>query len=156
MFGFQPTQESQVLREMRRHGDVVRFEGGRGNWTHIMYATSVSAQVSLYRRWRYLPGNTVMFGIVPCTEPEIAREAERKVESAITSASPSLVRRSPMLTSPSPAHRTMRNSSVRTPSSLLRREPITVASPAAVTPSSTVRTPQPQKGIFSYIADLVS
>ena len=81
VFGFQPSHEARVLREIRRHGDVVRFEVERGNWTHAMYGTQVSAQVLLYRRGHYLPGNTVMFGIVSFTEPEIACKGERKVVS---------------------------------------------------------------------------
>jgi len=160
VFGFQPSMEAQVLREMRRHGDVLRSIGSRGNWTHVMYGTSVSAQVALYRPWRFLPGNTVMFGIVPCTEPDVARDAQARVTSAIASASPSSARRptSMIMMSPSPAAR-HRTPSLRTPSSIYRNQhrdipSIATPSSAAATPSSAVRTPQPQKGFFGYIADL--
>ena len=60
VFGFQLSHKAQVLQEMRRQCDVVRFEVGRDNWTHVIYRNQVIAQVALYRRRRYLPGNTVM------------------------------------------------------------------------------------------------
>lgn len=149
VFGFAATLEATVVREFRRHGDIIRTVAGRGNWVHLMYATSVNAQVALHKQWRTIAQGTIMVGVVPCTEPDIALNAEAQVERGILSASPSapsVNRGTPMAAtpSPSPAHRAL-----RTPSSILRRE----STPAA-TPAGFIRTPQPQKGIFGYLADL--
>ena len=149
IFGFPPSLESSVLREFRRHGDVVRTMAGRGNWIHLMYATPVQAQVALYKPWRIVGGGSTMIGIVPCTEPEIAKDMEEQVERGILVASPSAPptpnSSTPMIASPSPMHRNL-----RTPSSILKRD---VTPNASGTPSA-IRTPQRQKGFFGYLADL--
>lgn len=147
VFGFPSSLEATVVREFRRHGDIVRTLAGKGNWVHLMFTSPVNAQVALHKHWRTVAQGSVMVGIVPCTEPELARDAEDQLERGILSASPSLARGStPMLTTPSPAHRAL-----RTPTSILRRD----STPAtSTTPSALIRTPQPQRGIFGYLADL--
>lgn len=148
VFGFPPTMESQVLREFRRHGEVVRTVAGRGNWIHIMYRTAMQAQVALYKPWRLLSGSATMVGTAPCTEPHVARDMEDQVERGILVASPLAASgpSTPMMMSPSPAN----HQALRTPSSILRRDQNTTSG----TPASVVRTPQPQKGLFSYLSDL--
>lgn len=146
VFGFAPAMESQVLREFRRHGEVVRTVAGRGNWVHILYRTPLQAQVALYKPWRVLAGTESMVGTVPCTEPQVAREQDDSIEKGILVASPSAA--TPQggvaaMRSPSQPH-----SALRTPASLLRRDHGLPSGGA----QSIVRTPQKQTGILDYIS----
>lgn len=150
VFGFPPDLESQTLREFRRHGDIVRAIPGRGNWVHLLYRTPLQAQVALYKPWRVLAGTDVMVGVVPCTEPDVAKEIDQAVEHGVLIASPANFSTpsrnkdsfAPNFSSPSPAR-----PGLPTPSSVLRREQGNSQSTA----SSIVRTPQRQTGILDYI-----
>lgn len=146
VFGFSPSMESQVLREFRRHGEVVRTVAGRGNWVHILYRTSLQAQVALYKPWRILAGTETMVGTVPCTEPQVAREQDESIEKGMMLASPGGAQSKDAMSamrSPSQPH-----SALRTPASLLRRDHGMPGGSA----QGIVRTPQKQTGILDYIS----
>lgn len=151
VFGFPPDLESQTLREFRRHGDILRTIPGRGNWVHLLYRTPLQAQIALYKPWRILAGTEVMVGVVPCTEPDVAKDINQSVERGVLIASPAVLRpnstsnkdsSTPLVTSPTPAR-----PGLPTPSSVLRRE----QGNAQTNLPSIVRTPQKQTGILDYI-----
>lgn len=152
IFGFSADMESQALREFRRHGDIVRTVPGKGNWVHILYRTSLQAQVALYRTWRILSGTDVMVGAVSCTEPDVARQEDDAVERGFLVASPSAAS-TPVPPSSSPEtsaklhHRSPASATLRSPSDVLRRG---TARNTGATPS-VVQTPQRQTGLFDYI-----
>ncbi|KAK4537930.1 hypothetical protein CDCA_CDCA15G3955 [Cyanidium caldarium] len=75
VFGFAPGQQAMVLREMRALGHVQRYVARKGNWMHVQYATALQAQTARSRVARFLNANT-LFGVVPCTEPEVVREEQ--------------------------------------------------------------------------------
>lgn len=127
-----------MLRELRRHGDIVRSVAGRGNWIHVMYRTALQAQVALYKPWRVLNGTETMVGVVPCTEHTVAKEAEEQVERGVLVASPST--RGGVTPGATP-----RVAGGGTPAAMMRRS-------AAGNGSAIVRTPQKQMGVLDYIS----
>lgn len=173
VFGFPATMESQVMRELRRDGEIVKSIPGRGNWVHILFRTSLQANVALNRPWRLLAGTDVMIGTVTCTEPSVARQAEEQVNKGMLLASPGVkdIRMDNVGFSPAeiPALQSIRKSGtsanganleftgrkspalhghhgLRTPASILRRD-----QGVAVGPNSIVKTPQRQTGILQYL-----
>lgn len=144
IFGFPSSVESQAVREFRRHGEIVRVVPGRGNWTHLLYRTPMQAQVALFRQWRLLGGTDVMVGSVPCTEPSLAKENDEAVEKGFLVASPGARNGASPFTLDTSAMRAGAPSpGLRTPSSILRRDPGSAA-------QSIIRTPQRQTGLFDY------
>lgn len=139
-----------MLREFRRHGEIVRTVAGKGNWVHILYRTPLQAQVALYKPWRILAGTETMVGTVCCTEPHVAKEQDESIERGMMLASPAGKTAKDALStmrSPSQPH-----SALRTPASLLRRDHIASGGSAR----SIVRTPQKQTGFFDYISGFYS
>ncbi|PXF46712.1 Nucleoporin NUP53 [Gracilariopsis chorda] len=145
VFGFGPAMEAQALREFRRHGEIVRTMPGKGNWVHILYRTPLQAQVALQRPWRILAGTETMVGAMPCTEPNVAKLADEQIEKGMLIASPSVATSAPFGTPAPPPSATPINS-LKTPSTMLRREPATVSEP------TVIRTPQRQSGIFDFFS----
>ena len=148
VFGFSPAMESQVLREFRRHGEIVRTVAGKGNWVHVLYRTPLQAQVALYKPWRILAGSETMVGTVVCTEPHVAKEQEENIERGMMLASPAGKTPTDAMAgvrSPSQPH-----SALRTPASLLRRDHAMPTGSAR----SIVRTPQKQTGFLDYLSGL--
>lgn len=92
-----------------------------------------------------------MVGVVPCTEPDVARDLNESVKNGVLIASPAASRPNSMSNNDSVTHFVTSASPVRpglpTPSSVLRREH---GNGQTNTPS-IVRTPQRQTGILDYI-----
>lgn len=170
VFGFPAHLEAAAVRELRRHGDIVRTIPGRGNWVHLLFRTALQANVALHRPWRVLPGAEVMIGAVACTEPDVARDMDIKVNEGISAASPAGARmadvtmtsvvadddaaavshgmRTGMQTmgAGTPARGTPL--ALRTPATVLRRDGGTTPTATAAT---IVRTPQRQTGFLDYL-----
>jgi Nup53/35/40-type RNA recognition motif len=89
VFGFPAAMEGLVVRDFRRHGEVLRTLPGRGNWLHIMYRAPTQAHVALHRPWRMVGGGSTMVGVTACTEPEACAAAAEQHDS--TAAAPVLV-----------------------------------------------------------------
>lgn len=147
VFGFSAPLENIVLKDLRRHGNVVRTMRGKGNWMHVMYGDQRSAEMAIYKGVRIIGG--VMIGVISCTEPEVVRQAENDAEKAILVASPG----GSTTSTPQDVGRfgtSIMRSSVR-------------ASPGLRTPASVrrdiqmngVQTPQPQRGILSSLSEYV-
>lgn len=86
-----------------------------------------------------------MVGAMPCTEPNVAKLADEQIEKGMLIASPSVATSAPFGTPAPPPSATPINS-LKTPSTMLRREPATVSEP------TVIRTPQRQSGIFDFFS----
>jgi hypothetical protein len=183
VFGFPAAMEALVLRDLRRHGEVVRTLNGRGNWMHVMYRTPMQASVAAHRPWRLIAGGSTMVGVTWCTEPELAAAAERDGDAAgILVASPTQsagsAHATPTMMSGLPGSSPANVSGLRTPKSVVRGgvgQGGLGASPIGMTdqigrlstsrssavapspnPSTIMRSPAPQRGLLGYIADYMS
>lgn len=180
VFGFPAAMEGTVLKEFKRHGEVLRTMPGRGNWLHILYRTSSQAQVALHRPWRLVAGGTIMVGATDCTEPDACVSAAEQMDpersSAVLIASPSnesssLADTGAAMSTPIAAAGT----GLRTPKSLLRtqsplsgrgyqtplydqQQPGTSLQNASASPgpSSILRPPSQPRGILGMLSDYMS
>lgn len=180
VFGFPAAMEALVLRDFRRHGEVVRTAPGRGNWMHIMYRTLSQAQVAQHRPWRMVSGAHVMVGVTMCTEPDAVAHLTAEVDSGVGTPGRMVMMPSPSVNVASPA-------ALRTPKSIAEgrsgrravmstgavgidfgmspgtpgmRTPVPQGSGDAMAvspgPNSILRQPPPPRGIVSYISDWMS
>lgn len=76
VFGFPASASASVLAMFRQIGAVERHEIGAGNWIHIRYASSWSANKALSKNGRLFPTGAFMIGVMP------AKEARKQLETA--------------------------------------------------------------------------
>lgn len=76
VFGFPSSATSSVLDMFESLGAVERHEIGSGNWIHLKYASSWSANKALAKNGRIFPGGSFMIGVVP------ARESKPQLQTA--------------------------------------------------------------------------
>lgn len=76
VFGFPSSASASVLAMFRQVGAVERHEMGAGNWIHLRYTSSWSANKALSKNGRVFPTGAFMIGVMP------AREARRQLETA--------------------------------------------------------------------------
>lgn len=68
VFGFPSSASAAVLEMFRQIGTVEHYEVGAGNWLHINYASTWSANKALSKNGKIFPTGAFMIGVVPGKE----------------------------------------------------------------------------------------
>ena len=84
IFGFPTSASAQVISSFQQIGPVLKCEMGSGNWAHITYASSWSANKALSKNGKVFPGGTFMVGVLPSHDAQ--KQLDRASESFNTPA----------------------------------------------------------------------
>jgi len=88
IFGFPPSAASYILTQAGMWGHILEHKiPSQGNWMHLKFASRLQARKALARNGRLLT-DTLMVGVVPCTDAGIVEENRK--ENVPISSTPSL------------------------------------------------------------------
>ncbi|KZS16170.1 Nucleoporin NUP53 [Daphnia magna] len=87
VFGFPPSAASYVLTQTGMWGHIMEHRiPSQGNWMHLKFASRLQARKALARNGRLLT-DTLMIGVVPCTDGAIMEESRKENLQAISTPS---------------------------------------------------------------------
>lgn len=152
VFGFPNNRLSFVLKHFSTYGEIIEKKLGSGNWVHFLYRDSFAAKKALSKSGKKFD-NDLMLGVIECFDPSVigsTSSKKRKIDE----------------------NEGIPNGGIKTVTQWTQSEtgvkkralnPNEISSPVSTTsnvytnfnPNDIINRPQPQRGFWSKLVDMV-